>query len=134
MRTLGLLLAGLLMMAAIATTQTAPRTIEILADKDSQYKVAGKASPTITMHAGEQVKLVITARKAKNMNRDGSVHGFALLRKNGAKVANWNLLLHEGVQEFVLQAPNEVGEYHVVCTVICSSGHEDMNMTVMVTD
>ena len=33
-----------------------------------------------------------------------------------------------------MQAPNEAGEYHVVCTVICSSGHEDMNMTVMVTD
>ena len=110
------------------------RTIEILADKDSQYKIDGKASPTITLHAGEAVKLVITAKKAKNMNRDGSVHGFALLRaKDGAKVADWNLLLHPGVQEFQLQAPSEPGEYHVVCTVICSSGHEDMSMTVIVT-
>jgi heme/copper-type cytochrome/quinol oxidase subunit 2 len=118
----------------IAPAQSQPRTIEILADKDSRYKIGGKASPTITLHAGEQVKLVITAHKAKNMNRDGSVHGFALLRaKDGAKVENWNLLLHEGVQEFTLQAPAEPGEYHVVCTVICSSGHEDMNMTIVVT-
>jgi len=124
--------------AAQTEAQTAAstnvRTIEILADKDSQYKIEGKASPTITLHAGEAVKLVITAKKAKNMNRDGSVHGFALLRsKDGAKVANWNLLLHPGVQEFQLQAPSEPGEYHVVCTVICSSGHEDMSMTVIVT-
>jgi heme/copper-type cytochrome/quinol oxidase subunit 2 len=133
MRVIAFCILSLLLTSGIAA-QTQPRTIEILADKDSQYKIGGKASPTITLHAGEQVKMVITARKAKNMNRDGSVHGFALLRKDGAKVANWNLLLHEGVQEFVLQAPHEVGEYHVVCTVICSAGHEDMNMTVMVTD
>ena len=93
--------AGLILATTAALAQTQPRTIEILADKDSQYKIGGKASPTITLHVGEQVKLVITARKAKNMNRDGSVHGFALLRRDGAKVANWNLLLHEGVQEFI---------------------------------
>jgi hypothetical protein len=136
MRGVVTLFLGLLVIApAIATAQTQPRTIEILADKDSQYKIGGKASPTITLHASEQVKLVITAHKAKNMNRDGSVHGFALLRaKDSAKVENWNLLLHEGVQEFRLQAPGEPGEYRVVCTVICSSGHEDMNMTVLVTN
>jgi heme/copper-type cytochrome/quinol oxidase subunit 2 len=127
-------LGWLMTMSAIEAAQTQPRTFQILADKDSQYKIDGKAGPTITMHAGEEVRLVITAKKAKNMNRDGSVHGFALLRaKDGAKVPNWNLLLHEGVQEFDLQAPEEPGEYHVVCTVICSSGHEDMTMTVIVT-
>ena len=135
MRSAVIVLAGLLLTTATAALgQTQPRVIEILADKDSRYKVGGKASPTITLHAGEQVKLVITAHKAKSMNRDGSVHGFALLGKDGAKVENWNLLLHEGLQEFVLQAPEKPGEYHVVCTVICSSGHEDMNMTVMVTN
>jgi heme/copper-type cytochrome/quinol oxidase subunit 2 len=136
MRGIATLFLGLFLIATtIAVAQTQPRIIDILADRDSQYKIGGKASPTITLHAGEYVKLVITAHKAKNMNRDGSVHGFALLRaKDGVKVENWNLLLHEGVQEFVLQAPEEPGEYHVVCTVICSSGHEDMNMTVMVTN
>jgi len=135
LRAIAICFIGLLLtMSAIEAAQTKLRTIEILADKDSQYKIDGKASPTITLHAGEPIKLVITAKKAKNMNRDGSVHGFALLRaKDGAKVANWNLLHHEGVQEFELQAPDEPGEYHVVCTVICSSGHEEMSMTVMVT-
>jgi heme/copper-type cytochrome/quinol oxidase subunit 2 len=135
MRAIGLsVVALLLLISVIHAAQTQPRTIEILADKDSQYKIDGKASPTITLHAGEQVKLVITARKAKSMNRDGSVHGFALLRaKDGAKVPEWDLLLHQGVQEYVLQAPEQPGEYHVVCTVICSSGHEDMTMTVIVT-
>ena len=135
MRAIVICFLGLLLtMSAIEAAQTQPKTIQILADKDSQYKIDGKASPTITLQAGEAVKLVITAHKAKNMNRDGSVHGFTLLRaKDGAKVPDWNLLLHEGVQEYVLQAPEEPGEYHVVCTVICSSGHEDMMMTVIVT-
>jgi heme/copper-type cytochrome/quinol oxidase subunit 2 len=135
MRSIAICFWGLLLIAPMTAAQTQPRVIEILADKNSQYKIGGKASPRVTLHAGEQVKLVITAHKAKNMNRDGSVHGFALLRaKDGAKVENWNLLLHEGVQEFMLQAPDEPGQYRVVCTVICSSGHEDMNMTVMVTN
>jgi heme/copper-type cytochrome/quinol oxidase subunit 2 len=135
MRAIVVCFLGLLLtMSVIQAAQTQPRTIQILADKDSQYKIDGKASPTITLQAGGEVKLIITARKAKNANRDGSIHGFALLRaKDGAKVPNWNLLLHEGTQEYVLQAPDQPGEYHVVCTVICSSGHEDMTMTVIVT-
>ncbi len=124
----------LILLSGIATAQVQPRTIEILADKDSQYKIEGKASPTLTLQAGEQLRLVITARKAKTYNRDGSVHGFALLRrKDGARVPGWDLLLKPGVQEFLLQAPAEAGEYIVVCTVICSSGHEDMHMKVIVT-
>jgi heme/copper-type cytochrome/quinol oxidase subunit 2 len=127
-------LLPILLLGSLALAQTGPRTIAILADHDSRYKIDGKASPTLTLKAGEEVKLVITAVKARTQNRDGSVHGFALLRKDGTKVADWDLVLKPGVQEFMLRAPSEPGEYHAVCTVICSSGHEDMQMKVIVQD
>ncbi len=125
--------AVVLVTCALALAQTEPRTIAILADHDSRYKIDGKASPTLTLKAGEQVRLVITAVKARSQNRDGSVHGLVMVRaKDGLKVPGWDLLLKPGVQEFVLQAPSDPGEYHVFCTVICSSAHEDMQMKVIV--
>jgi heme/copper-type cytochrome/quinol oxidase subunit 2 len=109
------------------------RVIEILADKDSRYKIPGEHKPEIRVKAGEQVVLRITARKAKTWNRDGSIHGFTLLRaKDRTKVPDWNLLLRPGTQEFLLTAPAEPGEYVVVCTVICSENHEGMNMKFVV--
>jgi hypothetical protein len=120
--------------SVMVQSQSQPRTIAILADHDSRYKIDGKTSPTLRLKSGEEVKLVITAMKAKTQNRDGSVHGFALLRKDGSKVPDWDLLLKPGTQEFTLRAPLEPGEYHVVCTVICSSGHEEMQMKVIVQD
>jgi hypothetical protein len=107
--------------------------IELLADKDSRYKIAGQERPEITVKAGEQVLLRITARKARTWNRDGSIHGFTLLHaKDRSKVPGWNLLLRPGTQEFLLTAPLEVGEYVVLCTVICSEEHEGMNMKFVV--
>jgi len=126
------LLATVLLGTALASAQSQPRTIAVLADHDSRYKIDGHASPTITLTAGEDVHFVITAVKAKTHNRDGSIHGFAMLRKDGSKVSGWDLLLKPGVQEFTLRAPSEPGEYRVVCTVICSAGHEDMQMKVIV--
>ena len=103
--------------------------IEILADKDSRYKIAGERQPEITVKAGEPVLLRVTARKAKSWNRDGSVHGFTLLRaQDRAKVPGWDLLFKPGSQEFELTAPAEPGEYVVVCTVVCSEEHEGMHM------
>lgn len=127
-------LAILVLSSVITMAQGQPRTISILADHDSRYKIDGKANPTLTLKVGEEVHLIITAVKAKTQNRDGSVHGFAMLKKDGGKVPDWNLLLKPGVQEFVLRAPSEPGEYRIVCTVICSSGHEDMQMKVIVQD
>jgi heme/copper-type cytochrome/quinol oxidase subunit 2 len=113
--------------------QSQMRVVEILADKDSRYKIDGRASPTLTFKAGEEVQFRITAKKAKTLNRNGSIHGFALIRKkDGAKFADWDLELKPGTQEFVLKVPSEPGEYEIVCTVICSEGHEDMNMKVTV--
>jgi plastocyanin len=109
------------------------RVVEILADKDSRYKIGRQASPTLTFKAGEEVQFKITAKKAKTLNRNGSIHGFALIRKkDGAKFPDWDLELKPGTQEFVLKVPSEPGEYEIVCTVICSEGHEDMHMKVTV--
>jgi hypothetical protein len=109
------------------------RVIEVLADKDSRYKIAGLNKPAIEVKAGEVIVLRITAKKAKSWNRDGSIHGFSLLRASDrSKVEGWDLLLKPGIQEFALTAPTEPGEYEVVCTVICSQDHEGMKMKFVV--
>jgi plastocyanin len=125
-----LLLAGLIPRCA---AQGQMRVVEILADKDSRYKIGRQVSPTLTFKAGEEVQFRITAKKAKTLNRNGSIHGFALIRKkDGGKVPDWDVELKPGIQEFVLKVPSEPGEYEIVCTVVCSEGHEDMSMKVIV--
>jgi heme/copper-type cytochrome/quinol oxidase subunit 2 len=109
------------------------RVIEVLADKDSRYKISGQHKPEITVKAGEPLLLRLTARRGKSWNRDGSIHGFSLLRaKDRSKMPGWDLLLKPGINEFQMTAPSEPGEYVVVCTVICSEDHEGMNMKFMV--
>jgi heme/copper-type cytochrome/quinol oxidase subunit 2 len=111
----------------------AGQVIEVLADHDSRYKMAGQKDPVITVHAGEPLTLRITAVKAKDHNRNGAVHGFALLRaKDRSRVPGWDLELKAGTHEFLVTAPAEPGEYVVVCTVICSSEHEGMHMKFFV--
>jgi heme/copper-type cytochrome/quinol oxidase subunit 2 len=115
------------------TTQSQARVIEILADHDSRYKIKDQKQPVITVKTGEQINLRITAKKAKNLNRDGSIHGFSLLRAKDRKpVPDWDFLLKPGIQEFTVAAPSEPGEYIVVCTVICSQDHEGINMRFVV--
>ncbi len=129
----GLVLAACLCFAQIPVgTQT--RVIEVLADKDSRYKIAGEKTPEISVKAGEPIVLRVTARRAKSWNRDGSIHGFSLLHaKDRSKVPGWDLLLRPGTQEFLMTAPDEPGQYVVVCTVICSEDHEGMFMKFVVT-
>jgi heme/copper-type cytochrome/quinol oxidase subunit 2 len=103
--------------------------IELTADRDSRYRIAGQRTPEITVKAGEEILLRVTARKARSWNRDGSIHGFSLLRaKDRSKVEGWDLLFKPGTQEFLLTAPSEPGEYEAVCTVICSEEHEGMHL------
>ena len=131
-QTCGLALATGALLAPLVRAQE--RLIEVLADKDSRYKIAGERTPEITVKAGQQLLLRITARRAKTWNRDGSIHGFSLLRaKDRSKVPGWDLLLKPGTQEFHLTAPPEAGEYVVVCTVICSEEHEGMSLKFIVT-
>lgn len=116
-----------------ARSQSHHRVIEILADRDSRYKIAGQKQPVITAKPGEELTLRITARKAQSQNRDGSVHGFVLLHAKDRKpVDGWDLLLKPGTREFDLIAPAEPGEYVIECTVICSPDHEQMNMRFVV--
>jgi heme/copper-type cytochrome/quinol oxidase subunit 2 len=120
---------GAALFAAVPLARAQERVIELLADRDSRYKMLGQRTAEITVKAGESVLLRVTARRGKTWNRDGSIHGFALLRaKDRTKVEGWNLLFRPGTQEFHLVAPSEPGEYIVVCTVICSEDHEGMNM------
>jgi hypothetical protein len=113
--------------------QSQHRIIEILADRDSRYKIAGQKQPVITAKPGEELTLRITARKAQTQNRDGSIHGLTLLRAKDKKpVDGWDLLLKPGTHDFDLVAPADPGEYMIVCTVICSPDHEQMYMRFVV--
>lgn len=130
------LLASMLLAAPVTGQRisSSPRVIEVLADKDSRYKIAGDKTPEVTVKAGELLLLRITARRGKTWNRDGSIHGFSLLRAKGrSKVDGWDLLLKLGTQEFQMIAPQEPGDYVIVCTVICSEEHEGMYMKFTVT-
>jgi heme/copper-type cytochrome/quinol oxidase subunit 2 len=119
--------AGLMIASVNGVAQ--PRVIELTADHDSRYRIAGQKTPEITVKAGEQILLRVTARKAKSWNRDGSIHGFTLLRaRERTRVEGWDLLFKPGTQEFALTAPTEPGEYEAVCTVICSEDHEGMHL------
>ena len=132
----GCVLAMWMVTSVDAGGQSAPpaaRVIEVLADHDSRYKMADQKRPSMTLKAGEPVTLRITAKTAKNVNRDGAIHGFTLLRaKDRSPVPDWDFQLKPGVQEFSVTAPSEPGEYVVVCTVICSQDHEGMNMKLVV--
>ena len=131
-------LARLVTLAALVFIVSLPafsqaRVIEVLADKDSHFKMTGQSHPEITVKAGEPLVLRISARKGKTWNRDGTVHGFTLLRaKDHHKVAGWDLELKPGTQDFTLTAPAEPGDYEVLCTVICSEDHEGMRMKFVV--
>jgi heme/copper-type cytochrome/quinol oxidase subunit 2 len=130
----GVVVAGCMIGYAQSSPSDSARVIEVLADKDSRYKIAGEKKPEITVKAGEPLLLRITARKGKSWNRDGSIHGFSLLRaKDRSKVDGWDLLLKPDTQEFPMTAPDQPGEYVVVCTVICSTEHEGMFMKFVVT-
>jgi len=119
--------ALLLLSSALSAADV--HVIEVLADKDSRYKISGQKKPEITVRAGEALLLKIMARKGKTWNRDGTIHGFTLLRASDrSKVKGWNLVLMPGEQEFEMTAPAEPGDYIVLCTVICSEEHEGMNM------
>jgi heme/copper-type cytochrome/quinol oxidase subunit 2 len=124
----GLALAGSFL-AFMPRANAQVHIIELTADRDSRFKIAGMRAPEIVVKAGEPVLLRVTANRGKTWNRDGSIHGFSVLRpKDHNRVEGWDLLFKPGKQEFQLTAPAEPGEYEVVCTVICSEEHEGMRM------
>src|SRR5262249_41293443 len=127
----GFLLAGFFLLLGLPSCSQA-RVIEILADKDSTFKIAGQRNPQITAKAGEQLILRITSRKGQSWSRDGSVHGFTLVRKDRSLVSGWNLSLKPGTQEFSLTVPAEPGDYEVLYSVLCSEKHDSMIMQSVV--
>jgi heme/copper-type cytochrome/quinol oxidase subunit 2 len=132
-RILAWIAAASALFIAVARANAQAHIIEVTADSDSRYKIAGQRIPEITVKAGEKLLLRVTANKGKSWNRDGSIHGFTLLRaKDRTRVDGWDLLFKPGKQEFLLTAPNEPGDYEVVCTVICSEDHEGMHMKLTV--
>lgn len=122
----------LLALPVRAQTAPVPRVIELSADKDSRYRLARKADPTIEVTANEPLLLRITAVRAKEVALDGSVHGLALLDKDSNAVPGWRFFLHPGVQDLAVNAPAKPGRYRAVCLVICSDGHEEMGFTLVV--
>lgn len=117
---------------AQSTDSETPRVIELTADKDSRYRQGHKVGPLIEALPGEPLILRITAVRAKEVARDGSVHGLALLDKNSDVVAGWRFFLRPGVQDLAVTAPILPGRYKAVCIVICSDGHEGMGFTLVV--
>lgn len=111
-----------------------PRVIELNADHDSRYRQNGKTSPTIEVWAGEPLILRITAVRAKEAARDGSIHGIALLDKDSEAVLGWKFFLHPGIQDLTVIAPEKPGRYKAVCTIVCSDAHEGMGFTLLVRD
>ena len=102
---------------------------EVVATKDQTFVVKGEKKPVITVKVGQPVHLRITAEKAAEMAKDGSVHSFTIkqLADQG-----WNIRLKEGTQEYTLAAPSKAGEYVIECAVKCGPGHADQRMKLMV--
>jgi hypothetical protein len=125
-------LAAWLSCRAQADLSVQPRVIELTAGKDSRYRQGGKGSPTIEVTASESLILRITAVRAKQIAREGSVHGLALLDQDENAVPGWRFYLHPGVQDLAVTAPTQPGRYRAVCTVICSDAHEGMGFTLLV--
>ena len=118
---------------SVATAAPVPvHTVNLIAERNSVFRVLGEKKAEIELVAAEPVHLHVDARKAKSMNRDGSVHGLLLLNPQGRPAPGWDLLFKPGVQEMELTAPAEPGIYEAVCTVICSTGHEQMKLRVVV--
>jgi len=119
--------------ARAQSAQSERRVVEILADHDSRFRMEGQKQPVLKLKVGEAITLRIRAKKAKNVNRNGAIHGFTLLHaKDRSPVDEWDFELKPGVQEFNVTAPSAPGDYLVVCTVVCSEEHEGMNMKVVV--
>jgi plastocyanin len=121
-------LTGLLLCSLSSAADASTRTVGLIADKDNRFKLAGGAKGPLVLNSGEKVTFKITAVFGGEKARDGSVHSFVVrkLRDQG-----WDVRLKEGAQEFTLTAPPP-GEYLIECTVKCGSGHDSMNLRMVV--
>jgi heme/copper-type cytochrome/quinol oxidase subunit 2 len=127
-----ILLSLLALIQAFSTPARAAddKVWEVVATKDQSFVVKGDKKPVIRVTAGQPVHLRITAEKAAEMAKDGSVHSFTIkqLADQG-----WNIRLKEGTQDYTLTAPSKPGEYVIECAVKCGPGHADQRMKLIVT-
>ena len=109
-----------------------PRVIQLTADKDNKYKVAGQKLPAITVKAKEVIKFNITGHKGTETDPKfpGCIHTFTIKE---LKDQGWDVCLKDGMNEFVLVAPDKPGEYKIECMSKCGKGHDDMGMKMVVT-
>ena len=113
--------------AAVSGTS---RTVELIADKDNRFKLAGGQPGPVTLKAGEVVKFRVTSFFGGEKAKDGAVHSF-VVRSLRDKDPAWSVRLKEGVQEFTVTAP-KAGNYLIECTVECGPGHDNMNLKMVV--
>jgi heme/copper-type cytochrome/quinol oxidase subunit 2 len=108
-----------------------PRVIQLTADHDNKFKVAGQKDPVITVKAKEVIKFRITAHKGTETDpqHPGCVHTFTIKE---LKDQGWDVCLKEGMNEFVLVAPSKPGDYKIECMSKCGKGHDDQNMKMTV--
>ncbi len=130
LKILGLLL-GLTLIPAVRMLPQQPRVVQVTADKDNRFKVPGQKKPVITLKAKEVILLRVTAHKSETFDKtDNAVHSFTV---KDWKDQGWDLRLKDGLNEFTLVVPSQPGEHLVECLVKCGSGHDDMNMKLIVT-
>jgi heme/copper-type cytochrome/quinol oxidase subunit 2 len=124
----GLLCLVFVVRGAFAGDITA-RVVEVTADSDNMFKVAGQKKPVIDAKPGELLNLRITSKDGGERARDGAVHSFVIkkLRDQG-----WDIRLRPGTRDYKLTAPSTPGTYLLECTVKCGRGHDDMNMKLIV--
>src|SRR6516164_5577690 len=87
-----------------AEAPAAGRTIELIADKDNRFKLAGAQQGPLILKTGEVVKFRVTSYFGGEKAKDGAVHSF-VVRKLRDNDASWSVRLYEGVQEFTVKAP-----------------------------
>ena len=127
---IGMTVMGLAALIAGPRLTAGPRTIEVLADKDNQFKIPGQKKPVIAVKAGEVIRFHITAHRGTEWDKDGAIHSFTI---KDLKDEGWDVRLKEGTQDITLVAPKGPGEYVIECTVKCGDGHEEMRMKLVVT-
>ena len=126
----------LLLLAVVAsllhTFAQQPRVIQITADTDNRFKVAGQKQAVITVKAKEVIKFRISSKwgDEKDPKWPGCPHSFSV---KGLEDQGWNKCLKEGMNELVLVTPSTPGEYKIECLAKCGKGHDDMAMKMIVT-
>ena len=115
---------------ALAEGPAVARTVELIADKDNKFKLAGGQKGPLTLKSGDVVKFRVTSFFGGEKAKDGALHSF-VVRKLRDNDPAWSIRLKEGVQEFTVTAPKP-GNYLIECTVECRPGHDNMNLKMVV--